>query len=102
MKQKEPLKCPFCGEPLSGEHARDCPSMKEVGETVSFDDIVEFQQWEATPVDMESQTMLERLIGRGEIPRKESKAMVYAAAIVFAMIGLAVVLYMLKSFGILP
>jgi len=88
--------------PLEAEHRRRCPSLREVGTLISLQDYVQFQRSEATPVDLESLIMLERLIARGETPRRESRIMTYVMALVIGLIGIGVGVYMLKVLGVIP
>jgi hypothetical protein len=94
--------CPFCKVPISGEHKRNCPSLEVVGQTLTLDDYVKFQYSEASPVDLESLVQLERNIARGLMLRRESDLMKYAAFIFAIIVVIALGLYFLKSFGILP
>jgi len=102
-KEEAALKCPFCRVPLTREHRRNCPALREVGSLVSLEDYAQFQRAEATATDLESTIMLERLIGRGEAPRRgESKIMLYVMALVIGIIGVGIGLYMLKTLGVIP
>jgi len=96
------IACPFCKVPLSEEHRRNCPALKEVGTLLSFEDYVQFQRAEATATDMESLVMLERMIARGEVPRRASNVMLYVMAAIVAIIGIGIGVYILKSLHVIP
>jgi hypothetical protein len=84
------------------EHRKKCPSLEVVGQTLTLDDYVKFQYSEASPVDLESLVQLERNIARGLMLRRESDLIKYAIFIFVLIVAIALGLYFLKSFGILP
>jgi hypothetical protein len=94
--------CPFCKIPINREHKRNCPSLEVVGQTLTLDDYIKFQYSEASPVDLESLVQLERNIARGLMLRRESDLIKYAVFIFVIIVVIALGLYFLKSFGILP
>jgi len=94
--------CPFCKVPLSEEHRKDCPTLREVGSLLSFEDYVQFQRAEATATDMESLVTLERMIARGEVPKRASNVMLYVMAAIVAIIGIGIGVYILKSLHVIP
>ena len=87
---------------MNSEHRKKCPSLQVVGQTLTLDDYVKFQYSEASPVDLESLVQLERNIARGLMLRRESDLMKYAVFIFVIIVAVALGLYFLKSFGILP
>jgi len=96
------IACPFCKVPLSEEHRRNCPALKEVGTLLSFEDYVQFQRAEATATDMESLVTLERMIARGEVPKRASNVMLYVMALVVGLLGVGIAFYVLKSLHVIP
>lgn len=94
--------CPFCGVPMNLDHRKKCPSLEVVGQTLTLDDYVKFQYSEASPVDLESLIQLERNIARGLMLKRESDLLKYAIFIFALIVAIALGLYFLKSFGILP
>jgi len=87
---------------MNAEHKKRCPSLEVVGQSLTLDDYVKFQYSEASPVDLESLVQLERNIARGLMLRKESDLVKYAIFIFVLIVAIALGLYFLKSFGILP
>jgi hypothetical protein len=94
--------CPFCKVPLSQEHRKNCPALKEVGTLLSLEDYTRFQHIEATPTDLESLVTLERIRAWGEVPRRGADVMKYVMAIGVGLLVVGIAFYILKSLGVIP
>lgn len=72
-------------------------SIKLKGETITFDKYLDFQIHETDPAQIETVVGLERMIARGLIAKGTSKALIYAVAMVIAVIGIGIGIYIIKE-----